>query len=325
MSFITVSNDVTVFRVQIKDIRIDIDSPNPNFSNFEITGNFDNFRTFSSTTSDKNPIEPSWSDFNMMFLYHTEMPEMLVVKRFTMSISCRDKSKSDGSKDHFIGESTIDLLTLAAGPTDVTLKLLNGSSKTGRIYAYIEMREVTEMEAKTTNFKLWSVPHPSHQLQDITVTVYKIGRDYEELVANGKVKIENGKKYLDLEISHHLFALTFPQMAETGGFSIELSKKKFIGKDIIGTVTILFTNQNLKRDETGRFATFHFKKNITCGGTVIGVIEGDCKLSHIPVFSQMYSGRTVDGVVCYGIPYETATIMPPFMSDEHRAEQATRV
>lgn len=325
MSFIVVPNDATVFRVQIKDVSIDIDKPNPNFSKFQITGNFDNFRSFSSTTSDKNPTQPSWPKLDMMFLYDTQMPEMLVVKCFTMSISCHDEGKSDGSADHFIGESTIDLLTLAAGPTDVTLQIRNGSLKAGRIYAYIEMREVTEMEAKTTNFKLRSVPRAPHALEDLTVTVYKMGKHYEEFVADSKVKSERGAIYLELEIYPHLFALTFPQMAETGGFNIELSKKKFLGKDVIGTVTILFSNQDLKKDESGRFATFHFKKNISSGGILIGIIEGDCKLSHIPVYSQMYSGRTVDGVVCYGIPYESATIMPPFMSVEHKAERVTRV
>lgn len=322
MSFIVIPNDVTVFRVKVSNLSCDVTDVNPNFTKFKIVGNFDQFRTFTTPAVSNSPAQPHWDDFNVMFLYETAMPELLIAKNFMLALSCNDASQAEGDSDYFVGEATIDLLTLATGPVDVTLKVMNGECPAGRIYASIEMQEITEMRAELNNWKLWDIPSGPFDLADIMVTIFKRGNDTEYFVAETRLASDAaGRRYLTIQTPPHLYALTFPEMSETGGFLVELAKKKMIGKDILGTTTILFSNQALnKKDGDERYADFTFKKEINSGNDMVGELEGECVLSHLPVYSQMYAGRTVDGVVCFGQSYPSATKMPPFISTEHKAD-----
>lgn len=321
MSFIVIPNDVSVFRVKVSGLTCDVIDVNPNFTKFKIVGNFDQFRSFTTPDVSNSPAQPTWEDFQVMFLYETAMPELLIAKNFMLALSCNDASRSEGDSDHFIGEATIDLLTLATGPTDVTLKIENGECPAGRIYAQIEMQEITEMKVDMNNWKLWDIPSGPFDLADIIVTIFKRGNDTEFFVAKTLLASDaQGRRYLTIEAFPHLFALAFPEMSETGGFLVELAKKKMFGKEILGTTTILFSNQALnKKEGDERYADFSFKKEIMSGTDIVGELEGDCVLSHIPVYSQMYAGRTVDGVVCFGQAYPSVTKMPPFISSEHKA------
>ena len=321
MSFIVIPNDVTVFRVKISNLSCDVINVNPNFSNFTIDGIFDLFRTFKTPATNNSPSQPTWEDFEVMFLYETAMPELLVAKNCMIALSCKDASMSEGTSTNFIGQAVIDLLTLAAGPSDITLQLLSGDVVTGRLYAKIEMQEISEMQVEMKDWRIYEATGKSLELESLIVTVYKRQNEDEVLTATTKLETdEDGKKYLALTIPPHLFAITFPDMSETGGFRVELAKKALFSKDLIAVSNILFASHTMnKRDGDDRYGDFTFSSNFESGVDTIGVLKGQCVLSHIPIYSQMYSGRTVDGVVCFGKPYNSATKLPPFISTEHRA------
>ena len=117
-----------LFRCQLTKVSADFDR-DTGITDVYFRGNFDNFRTFTSAAAGDAQL-PDWSDFDLTWVYETRHAHVLGVKLFVITVM--GISSETGQRDAFLGEATIDLLTLATGPTDVTLKLMDGDVAVGR-------------------------------------------------------------------------------------------------------------------------------------------------------------------------------------------------
>ena len=130
-----------------------------------------------------NFIVVEWPKFELMFIYQTEYVEMLIAKRFRLALNCtlgedstgRDVGANTGGfgrlvsggccggvmDTDFVGEAEVDLMTIAAGPQCIVLTLRNGDVDVGRVFATVEMEEISEMRADIRNLVFTEAPLPS--------------------------------------------------------------------------------------------------------------------------------------------------------------------
>ena len=131
MGFIVCPVTRVVFRVEIKHVSIRV-FDHYNYKEVYFEGNFDNYKTISGPTVDlSNTGTASYSDFKSLFVYETSAmdavkdPEVLITKVVSFDVFA--------DEEVFLGTATVDVLTLATGPKQVTLGIFTGDTLSGQL------------------------------------------------------------------------------------------------------------------------------------------------------------------------------------------------
>eukprot|EP00026_Physarum_polycephalum_P008456 Phypoly_transcript_08542.p1 GENE.Phypoly_transcript_08542~~Phypoly_transcript_08542.p1 ORF type:complete len:444 (+),score=72.23 Phypoly_transcript_08542:95-1426(+) len=94
-----------------------------------VLGNFDNFKQFKTDSTDNELYGGTWDKFEVQFHYETKYSDKLDKKNFELHVF-KEKFFSNGR----IGSISVDLYTLACGPTHHDIMLLNKDNvSVGRI------------------------------------------------------------------------------------------------------------------------------------------------------------------------------------------------
>eukprot|EP01066_Platyproteum_vivax_P014348 Platyproteum_vivax@DN6427_c0_g1_i2.p1 len=118
------------------------------FSDPYLKLDFDNFKQF-KTDFERRNLNPTWG-FQRRFIYRTKYLERLNKKFFT--IKCFDH---DAIGKNFIGESRMDLLTLATGPTHYQLSLKDEAGHpAGNICFNCEMKMLSAITLTLADLRL---------------------------------------------------------------------------------------------------------------------------------------------------------------------------
>lgn len=146
MVFIVTTPLKSFFTIVLSKVSCTLYRPDPNYNaNFFYEVNFDNYVHFSSTVTQQST---SWRDKHT-FLYETIHPHLLVNKLCRLNVF----SKSAAG---YRGTAAVDLLTLATGPRQIVLSLMDGDVAVGRIWFTLSMTEVCESICTVSNLNVSS-------------------------------------------------------------------------------------------------------------------------------------------------------------------------
>lgn len=145
MSFIVCSKNTTVFRAHIQNFKIGLEHPDANIQSVTFRGNFDNYRTIVAPSQPCRDGLVCFDNFEALFVYETVLPEpeLLVAKLFALDVTATYASTSV-DLDPFLGQCSVDLLTLAAGPSNVSLTIFYGDRPVGRMSFTIAFHDLTD-------------------------------------------------------------------------------------------------------------------------------------------------------------------------------------
>lgn len=230
----------TVFRVEISNVRIQLNSNavNPNWQKSWFTGNFDNYRTI---VSPKKVVysngEVIFDDYKALFVYETmvEPPELLVAKLLT--INAFGNSESD-----FIGGASVDLLTLAAGPRKVVLRLYDGDCVVGRFIFEISMSDQTDTFVWLRELHVESIG-TQHPLMKNLAIYWEPNHDTSQSTKffDTVVDSEHHHRCITYPEEPHSIPMTLNSLYEGEGLTFRVKRSKMCGfDDDLGIATMMF-------------------------------------------------------------------------------------
>lgn len=259
--FIVCPAATTLFRVEITNVRIQMARPDQGCDKCWFRGNFDNYRTIVSPKVDMfSNGEAFFDDYTGLFVYETvvDPPELLVVKLFTINVF--GKTEMD-----FLGTASIDLLTLAAGPKKVVLRLMNGDSVVGRFIFQIEMSDQTDTLVWMKDLHVESVGQKHPLMSDIRV----------EWEPNGCPKQRT--HFVDTEVDplNHLRSVVYPDQPHSipmtlnslhagAGLTFRVLRTKSCAfDDELGCATIMFVDGLKEVDEGNQLQTLERSSTVS--------------------------------------------------------------
>lgn len=303
-AFSVVSEDTKLFRIELRNLSADLETTSIVNCYFEC--NFDNYRSWTTpkAVSGTNQ-QPSWDDYKRIFVYETLHADNMVVKLFTLSLYGTRFGELD-ARPEFVGEAVVDLLTLARGPRQLSLSLMDGDAFAGRVDFILEMFEMCETRAAVNTFTVSLTEQINYN--DITVQVHKRNRQgYWTCQATES----SPSSATFAECPDHFFCSTWSSMMEENGLLFEIYPPGLFSS-LIGTGSILF--REFLHGMNSASAAFDFQAPVhDSEGKEIGEVRGNMDLTGLPLFCQMYAGVTVDGVVCGGQVYRQDQPLPPFV------------
>jgi hypothetical protein len=187
-------------------------------------------------------------------------------------------------KADFIGTCSVDLRTLAAGPTSHDIQLRDGTKTTGRIQFTCLMEHITELKISLKNVYLKGLPSAG----DYSLSVYYSGRKDKPF----KSSVQPGTDSPKWDDLYFLSLETTLRSVFLEGIGMDV----FRGSEKIGTAELRMTKYLVTSED----ARVSFDEGIKVEST--GASHGRCcgflNLSNIPKFAQMKAGRnTEDGVI----------------------------
>lgn len=307
-SFTIVPEGTRVFRTEITEIRASLDGLTANQSAPFIRGNFDSFRTFISPTSSNSGRLVEWGGYRMRFNYETAHDTLLAAKRFTLSFYVADRVSG---KEEFFGEASVDLLTLAAGPCDVSLSIFSGDHVVGKTRFDCVFSEQAELYVDVTSLGL-EIPQES----DLSTTEVKIStRSAGHSVRTGKPDaVDNAQhkcSWVGKSVPPHYFGVGVADFLECAGFNFYIFRSSAVSSQPYGHAMLQFASQMKPRADGLLGDTIDFVIDVMDEAARIGTMTGSAKFGNMPRFVQMYGGRTIDGVVVEGLPYPGSHPLPP--------------
>lgn len=216
------------FAIEVRFVECTIDRIDPNHDrDFVYKINYDNYRHIKSSTQHSAPI---WSDEKVVFIYETMFPHLLVNKICRFSVS-----SSHGN--NFIGDASIDLLTLSTGPSRLALSLRDGDRVVGRIFVSMKVNEVCQTVAKTTELTVSNFRGPlgSASKSNLSVVVKKRASDDAFKSSNSHSFSSDQATF---EVRDHLFSMDSESTLNLSGFLFEL----YHGNSKEGSASILFSD-----------------------------------------------------------------------------------
>lgn len=266
--FLIIPRNVTLFRVKVSGIRCELDKAYTDAEDLYVDGDFDMFRTFSTSKEAKSKQSPEWPEYEVMFIYQTEYVEMLIAKRFKLALNCTLSSSAKESglgivgagccggqfSTDFIGEAEVDLMTIATGPETIVLTLRNGEIVVGSIFVKVEMEEISEMRAEIKNVVF--TPEGNHVQFNFppSFDISKKGRQDPLHVKGVPSKGADGSSVrgstsYDVPMVIHHFSTSLPDISESAGLVIDVCNDGWLRSSVVGTVEIDFYNHLWMIDE----------------------------------------------------------------------------
>ncbi|CUG92128.1 Hypothetical protein, putative [Bodo saltans] len=219
------------FTIEVRYVECTIDRIDPNHDkDFKYNINFDNYRHTKSGVQHRAPI---WPDEKLVFIYETMYPHLLVSKL------CRFSVFSSNGKN-FVGDASIDVLTLATGPSRIALSLRNGDSVVGRIYITMKVNEVCQTVAKTTELTVSGFRGALASASKANLSVVVKKRASDESVKSTSTTFT--KDDATFAVPDHLFSMDSESMLNLAGLLIEL----YHGGSKEGVASILFSDHLLE-------------------------------------------------------------------------------
>lgn len=337
LSFIVAPAIKYFFNVELQDVTFELTRPNPNDKNFKFTLQFDNYRTIRSGVNADKAI---WPTRSALFVYETLYPHLLLSKLCKISLHAQHS---------FIGEASVDLLTLATGPSRVSLSLFNGDVRVGRVSMRLVMNEVCQTTCRTLECKLVQLHDSLLTLDAAAFQLVVTKRATEQSVECG-APTSWSKDDMFFQVPDHLFALDSSSMLLQTGYRFDLNHKgQQLAQAVISFEECLSAQKSLIVSQSGNAAPHslhedsaelrllppleHVGKHVTerefdfsaplyrrdaegnvSSTEVVGKIIGKIHLNRTLTFAQMPDGWTVDGVVV-GEPLK-GFVRPPFLESE---------
>jgi hypothetical protein len=215
------------FSVEVRYVECTIDRIDPNHDrDFKYKINFDNYRHAKSGVQHRAPI---WPDEKLVFIYETMFPHLLISKLCRFSVT-------SSLGNNFIGDASIDLLTLATGPSRIALSLRNGDSIVGRIFVTMKVNEVCQTVAKTSELTASNFRGALATASKSNLSVVVKKRASDEAVTSTSTTFSQDDA--TFAVPDHLFSMDSESMLNLAGFLIEL----YHGGHKEGVASILFSD-----------------------------------------------------------------------------------
>lgn len=317
-----------MFRVKLHHVAGADLKANAQMGSFYFVGNFDNFRSFKSPRQDHGSpaTAPMWDNWEILFVYETELHHMLLAKLFTLQLYCALDGDTS-NRDHFFGEASCDLLHLALGPSQVVLSLHNGDVEVGDVIFTCEMEEVAETKVNLRSFEINFVPHFD---ADVTTCDFIIEtKCHQPMSVNvGKPRNNRGPGCgIWTDVGLHYMGTTAVELLQDAGLRFELRSSGIRSKVVArGSVSFGFhmpsnarrltldpgNPDSAKIEDVSHDVTFdNLPLTDEDGGKNVGHITGLVELQNVPFFAQMYAGTNIDGCVYEGRRYNEYLPIPP--------------
>lgn len=360
MSFIVAAPAKYFFSIELSWIAFNLTHPDPNHNkHFHYAVYFDNYRTVvSGGEPSHTPVwgdnpnggstltstEPQGSSSNVSaaadvrrFVYETLYPHLLISK------VCRIELFSNHV---FLGDASVDLQTIATGPSRIVLTLFNGDLVVGRVSMIMKMVEVCQSHCSLKDVTVsWTTPNAFPSPKALSLVVTKRATE-DSVYSDAPVTWSNtGAAFV---VPDHVFALDSESMLSLTGLRFQLRTSGAI----LGECTVTFEDfirkqeeESVRHTESAGLAhrdssTQRVKPPLECVGKhptqctfaieaplttsrdaavptqhpVDVTLRALVTLERSITFAQMPSGWTVDGVVV-GDPMP-GFVRPPFLLDE---------
>lgn len=222
---------------------------------------------------------------NFCFVYKTMYLKKLDKKYLTITAYDYDVV----GKDDLIGETRVDLLTLASGPVKHNLTLWDGDKETGRIEFSVSMKQITESVFRFEDFSF-----PAANTNSITVQLCVGGKTVK--LYNPEVAIRKSDLFPILQNSTFDAKLSPASFETLYGYRAEI--KVYPETDIIGNAQPLAE------------AAFDIKKILQAdkisvkSSTLLGEdapFSFTLRAYNLPIYVQMKEGVHKDNEVCGGV------------------------
>lgn len=290
------------FRIELTNLCANLNTPThqPFFQ-----CRFDNYLTWETppaTFLGENGKFPEWGGYSRCFIYETLHSDAFLVKLFKIELC--------DVGHQYLGEATIDLETLARGPENVSLALLQGeNTSVGRVDFKFEMLEMCETRVVLPEFFVTltgKAVNPDVAAVSVVKASTASGWDCQDAQ-----RTANSDTIRFAGCRDHFFCITSKSLMEQNGLNFEIFPEGLSG-NLAGRATVRFADYVTTLN--GQDVTFDFKEIISQGHQDLGEVTGKMSLFGLPSFSQMYAGHTIDGVVCNGQVYRIDQPHPPFFS-----------
>jgi hypothetical protein len=251
MSFIVCPVSTTLFRVEISNIKVELVNGHPDhYDKVWFRGNFDNYRNIvSPKTILYSNGEALFEDYSALFVYETNVvpPEMLVSKLFTTNVF----GKSDMD---FLGAASIDLLTLAAGPRKVVLRLVNGDSVVGRFCFEINMSDQTDTFVFLRELHVESIGRQHPLMSEISIS-WESNEDSKQRTkfVDTVIDKDNHNRCIMYPEQPHSIPMTLESLNNAAGLTFRVKRRKVCGfADDLGKATIMFVDDIMEVEEANQ-------------------------------------------------------------------------
>lgn len=334
-SFTVVTGATRIFRTKITKLSGDI-KLTANQSDVFFDTNFDSYRTFTSPAAASGTGDrPAWPEYEMFFNYETELSHLLLAKRASFAFYCKDSGDDIDSSRHFLGEASVDLLSLAAGPSKVSLTLFDGDVVKGSIDMDVQMEELAET---SVTFNQVTVKlHRKVPINDLLLVASTSGdqvtwdKELPETMRGALNPIPTGGTNAafqtfaqwnqgELEPVTHYYGTSLTELFEVDGVTFVVSEKGVLTSTVLGKATVrlgIYLAPNAdEKSFSPRLEFAGVPLMDDDSGQEVGEISGVLILKNIPKFVQMYAGQNIDGVIFGGQRYAGAQMMPAQISNE---------
>jgi len=268
-------------------------------SNPYLNVDFDQYRSFfTDRNAQQDTLHPRW-DNEVRFNYETAYLDCLHVKKcIIMAFGIKDTEYS------FIGQSSIDLHTLACGPPNVTLTLMAGDRPVGYVSFQIEMNQMAESKVMLRNGTL--TPLNSFAQKP---TQWKLRYSLRSYLSSGGIV---GTRETPCVLSSQPMPLLPGGGLYSGGTLVDILQDALyldlVGKDGVsyGHAAPMFNiqtnNPSIGTDEVVVNISVDLCHEGGHGGqgSPMATFTGDVVITGLPRFAQMVEGSTLDGVLQYG-------------------------
>ncbi|CEL93571.1 unnamed protein product [Vitrella brassicaformis CCMP3155] len=251
---------------------------------------FDNFKLFKTDKEVRN-LNPQWG-FQKRFTYRTKFLDKLQRKR--LKISCYDHNMVGGAD--FIGETSVDLFTLATGPRYYTLTLKDQQKPAGTLKFICVMKMMSEVTVSTNNLSLTLKGQPAGAAIHVFPSMEGTLQAQHPYSPDGKW---SDPKSMTFETT--LWDLVGPEENEHLRFQVLDQQEQLLGEAVVSFC------EYFKMD-----GAVSFQVPVRHNNAVVGELTGEIEYSNCPKYAQLAGGSyqdhpapTVQGgfLLLAGIPF----------------------
>eukprot|EP01120_Amphizonella_sp_Union-15-10_P001004 TRINITY_DN1106_c0_g1_i2.p1 TRINITY_DN1106_c0_g1~~TRINITY_DN1106_c0_g1_i2.p1 ORF type:complete len:402 (+),score=72.76 TRINITY_DN1106_c0_g1_i2:62-1267(+) len=251
------------------------------------------------TEVQKRTLNPRWRFKSEFYYSEILFPDLLPQKY--MAIECWHNRMFN---DKFIGRASIDLFTLATGPSHYTLNLKKeDNSDAGRVFFKIQMDEVRNMIIRLESLVL--VPNDESSADTLYLEYrYSAKRSIDPTYKSSVMSVE---KLTTIEASPMIVNASLKSFQEE---SIEIKVKKKSVSKLKTTIQnsqcrVQFSTYFSPEENVG----MPFKEPLMLSGKIVADLIGVVKYANLPKFAQMKGGTFDENGIQGGLVVVGAT--PP--------------
>lgn len=318
-----ISPETRLFRVKISHVYAMDLNVHAGRKNFWFEGNFDNFRTFISPACDatSDVIAPRWSDWEVMFVYETQLHHLLLAKLLSFTVYC----EAPGESRSFVGEASCDLLHVALGPPSLLLTIKNGDVNVGDLILHCEMEEVAESKVVMRSFEITTHDNADFDIAECSLAVESKCRSPQVISAGKPGAFTHGLRGTWENVGTHYLGTTAMELFSDAGLRFELSRGfgSNVARGLITFGNHMTPEMRLQASQAsgrpGKIEQEIYFENAALmnedGSAQIGTISGLVYLTDMPYYVQMYSGTNIDGEIFDGKRYHDDLPLPPNVAE----------